>query len=176
MHIPTPFPELQTPRLQLREVQDTDRSMFYALLTNPVVIAHFLAMHLQDEADAQKVINMFRRVYAEGTALRWVICHEGKAIGFIGYHTYIKGHKGTIVYALLPEYWGKGLAAEAITAVIQHGFQQMGLQRIDAEVLPGNTASEKVLLKNGFEYEGLLKKWLQWGGAFYDVNMYGRVK
>lgn len=175
---PAPFPELHTPRLHLREIRDTDRPALFSLLTNAQVTQYFMVIPLQQEPDAQKVVDMFRRVYREQTGLRWVISLEGEeeAIGIIGFHAYTHGHKGSIVYAINPQHWGKGYITEAIQAITQYGFENLGLKRIDAEVLPGNTASEKVLEKNGFQHEGFLRQWLQWGGKCYDVNMYGRVK
>jgi [ribosomal protein S5]-alanine N-acetyltransferase len=173
-----PFPNLHTLRLHLREVQDADRPALFRLLTNPQVTEYFMVIPLQEEADAQKVVDMFRRVYREQTGLRWVISLEGQAeaIGIIGFHTYTRGHKGSIVYAIDTQHWGNGYITEAIQAITQYGFDHLDLKRIDAEVLPGNTASEKVLEKNGFQHEGFLQQWLQWGGKCYDVNMYGRVK
>lgn len=172
----TPFPELHTRRLHLKEIQDADRPALFSLLTNRQVTEYFPVIPLQQEPDAQKVVDMFRRVYREQTGLRWVISLDGEAIGIIGFHTYTQGHKGSIVYAINPQHWGKGYITEAIQAITQYGFENLDLKRIDAEVLPGNTPSEKVLEKNGFKHEGFLQQWLQWGGKYYDVNMYGKVK
>lgn len=172
-----PFPVLYTERLLLREVQDTDRPGLFRLFTRPEVTQYYHVMPLHAEPDAQKIVNMFRKVYMERTGLRWVITAKGgdSIIGIIGFHTIVAGHKGTMVYVLDPAWWGRGLVTEAIAAVIQYGFEQLGLKRIDAEVMPGNTASEKALLKNGFQHEGLLRNWIQWNGEIYDVNMYSRI-
>lgn len=51
------------------------------------------------------------------------------------------------------EYWGKGIATDAVELVVAHAFLEIGLRRITAECEEGNTGMEKALLKNGFQRE-----------------------
>jgi [ribosomal protein S5]-alanine N-acetyltransferase len=50
------------------------------------------------------------------------------------------------------------------------------VKRIEAEVIPGNIASEKVRVKLGFSHEGLLRQWMLWDGKYNDINMYALLK
>ena len=59
-----------------------------------------------------------------------------------------------IGYGLLPEYWGKGYATEAVTAAAAWASCQPGVKRIEAETDPENTASQHVLEKAGFAPTG----------------------
>jgi [ribosomal protein S5]-alanine N-acetyltransferase len=172
------FPVLHTERLSLVEIQQEHRAALYEMFTDKGVVEHYPVIPLNEEADAQKIIDMFGRVFKEGTGLRWVITEKGEdeLIGIIGYNSYTKGHRSTIVYALKQGYWGKGLITEALQAIIKYGFEELGVNRIEAEVLPGNIGSEKALEKLGFTHEGLLRQWMLWGGKHYDVNMYALVK
>jgi ribosomal-protein-alanine N-acetyltransferase len=74
------------------------------------------------------------------------------------------------------EYWGRGIATEAVGAVTQHGFDALGLVRIYAAVFDGNPASVRVLEKNGFEKEGFLRKSAIKAGRVVDQLLYARVR
>ena len=62
-----------------------------------------------------------------------------------------------IGYALLPAYWGQGYAFEATQAVLRHGRETLGIQRIIAIVSPGNTASIRLLQKLGLRFERMIR-------------------
>ncbi len=59
---------------------------------------------------------------------------------------------------LHPVNWNSGLMSEAITAVIDFGFNQIKLHTIEARINPANVASSKILLKHSFIKEDTLKK------------------
>jgi len=88
-----------------------------------------------------------------------------------------KDHKrAEIAYWLGVPYWGKGYATDAIKKAIDFGFNSIGLNRIWATVMKKNIASNKVLIKNGFNHEGTFSKHdLKWGN-FEDVLYYGLLK
>lgn len=78
-----------------------------------------------------------------------------------------------IGYVLGREHWRQGYAFEALQAVCEHAFRQLGMRRIEAEVNPANTASNALLQRLGFVREGLLRqRWVGRGGA-YDTHIYG---
>lgn len=62
-----------------------------------------------------------------------------------------------IFYGLASEYWGQGLGTEAVNAMLNYGFNTIGLKRIIAVVSPHNIASKKVIEKTGMKFEKLLK-------------------
>lgn len=62
-----------------------------------------------------------------------------------------------IFYGLSSEWWGQGLATEAAMAMLQYGFDSIGLKRIIAVVKPDNIASRKVIEKMGMKFEKVLK-------------------
>lgn len=173
-----PFPLLHTQSLDLIEIQPSHQHDLFHLLTHPQVTEFFLTVPLKEPEDTQRVVTMLRQRYLDGTGIRWGIALKGQPslIGIIGFHSFTKEHRGTLVYALNPQYWGKGLITGAIAAVIQYGFRELELNRIDAEVMPGNTASGRALKKNGFQEEGLLREWIHWNGKFYDVHMYALLR
>ncbi|MFY0256328.1 GNAT family N-acetyltransferase [Chitinophaga sp. 30R24] len=176
--LPDKFPVLPTQRLQLIEIKHTHQPDLFYLLTDKRVTAYFPVVPLGEVAEVRKVVDLFRQRFKDKQGIRWGIALKGsqELIGMIGFNNIIPEHKATMVYALVQEYWGKGFISEALTAVVDFGFNDLGLVRVDAEVLPGNQASQKVLEKNGFLHEGLLQQWMWWDGKAFDIHMYARSR
>jgi ribosomal-protein-alanine N-acetyltransferase len=64
---------------------------------------------------------------------------------------------------------------EALGVVVPCGHRVFRLNRIEAWTLPGNIASERVLEKTGFQYEGTLRQRGWFKGTFHDCRMFGRL-
>lgn len=77
--------------------------------------------------------------------LRLAIEVEGSAVGHVGFT-----ETGEIGFWLGSEWWGHGIATEAVRAACALAFEQFGWDRITARVAPGNDASRRVLEKAGF--------------------------
>jgi len=80
-----------------------------------------------------------------------------------------------IGYELDPAFWGRGFMTEAVRAVVACGHQQFKLNRIEAWTLPGNPASDRVLEKSGFRYEGTARQRAYFKGSFHDFRMFARI-
>ena len=65
--------------------------------------------------------------------------------------------------------------SEAVSATVACGHEIFGLNRIEAWTLPGNSASDRVLEKSGFRYEGTLRQKAWFKGAYHDFRMFGRL-
>lgn len=65
--------------------------------------------------------------------------------------------------------------SEAVGAVARCGFDTFSLNRIEAWTLPGNGASDRVLEKAGFRYEGTLRQKARFKNAFQDLRMFSRL-
>jgi ribosomal-protein-alanine N-acetyltransferase len=102
---------------------------------------------------------------------------DNKLIGTIGYHIIDKdNHRAEIGYMLHPLQWNKGLMSEAIQAVVDYGFNELGLHSIEARINPANEASSKILQKYGFIKEGYFKENYFFEGRFYDSEIYSLLK
>lgn len=55
------------------------------------------------------------------------------------------------------DYWGKGVATEVVTALVQYAFEHLNISNISAEVEEGNIPMMKVLEKTGFKQDGLFQ-------------------
>lgn len=106
------------------------------------------------------------------------ICLGEKVIGSITLDNGKGAHscKAELGYVISRKYWGNGCATQAIKLAIETGFKDLEVERIEAFVDPGNIGSQRVLEKNGFTKEGLLKKCVVQKGVVKDRFLYSFLK
>ncbi|GAE05308.1 acetyltransferase, GNAT family [Paenibacillus sp. JCM 10914] len=98
-------------------------------------------------------------------------------IGTIGFNAWSPKHKrAEIGYELHPSYWHQGYAREAASAVIAHGFEELGLTRIGAIVFLENESSHALLTTLGFTSEGVLRQYMVQNGVSFDTRVYSLLK
>lgn len=91
------------------------------------------------------------------------IWFEGQMVGSIGFHYWDKANrKDTIGYWLAEEFQGKGIVTDAVRALINYGFKEMNLNRIEILCAVENEKSRAIPAKLGFTYEGVVRdnSWL----------------
>ena len=94
-------------------------------------------------------------------------------IGAIGLEINKEDHNAELGYWLGREFWNQGYCTEAAIAMIEFGFESLGLRRIVSEHMARNPASGKVMEKAGMTREGLRRKHVRKWGVFEDVVVYG---
>jgi [ribosomal protein S5]-alanine N-acetyltransferase len=99
---------------------------------------------------------------------------HNKSIGECGFHTWNKIHqKAELFYKLYDDaYKQKGFMTESLTHVIDFGFHQLMLHRIEAKIAPSNIPSLKLLQNNGFKKEGTLREDYIVNGKNEDSDCY----
>jgi len=96
-------------------------------------------------------------------------------IGVIAFSDLIEGHSAEIAYWLGKPFWGRGIMTAAVGVACQFAIKRWNLVRISASIFDGNLGSMKVLEKNGFEFEGLLRGYYSKDGRFIDARLYALV-
>ena len=81
-----------------------------------------------------------------------------------------------IGYYLLQEVYSKGIMTEAVGQICEIAFEKLDIIRITGQVYEPNIASKKVLEKNGFILEGIMKKAVIKNDNIYDLCIYGKVR
>lgn len=79
-------------------------------------------------------------------------------------------------YLLLPDMWSKGIMSEAVRRICEIAFKELDIVRITGQVYEPNAASRRILEKNGFELEGILKKAVFKEGKIWNLCVYGKRK
>lgn len=148
----------ETARLRMRAMVVDDAEAFFALNSHPDVMRHTGEPPLTSVEQARAAIADYPDFDTVGYG-RWccVLKDTDRLIGFCGLKYLDDLEEVDVGYRLLPEYWGKGLATEACAATLTYGFDEVGLSRIIALVLPENPASIRVLEKVGMTREGPLE-------------------
>lgn len=172
------FPQLETDRLHLIEIQDCHLNDLFRLFSDDNVTRFYNLHTYTDPSDGKKFIDWYKTRYKQGLGIRWGIALKGQnnIIGTIGFNNYTKNHRANIGYDLQTKHWNHGYITEALTAIISYGFDTLQINRIEAEVMIGNTVSEKVLEKLNFTKEGILRDWMLWNDCHYNITMYSLLK
>ena len=172
------FPILHTKRLDLVEINQEHLGDIFTIFGDERVTRFYNIVTLVEEHEAQKLIDWFQNRFTENAGIRWGISLKGESniIGTIGFNNFIRNHRANIGFDIRAEFWNQGFISEALEAVMAFGFETLAINRIEAEVMQGNIASEKVLSKAGFKKEGILREWMYWNGQHYDMTMFSLLQ
>ncbi|WP_342511982.1 GNAT family protein [Sporosarcina sp. FSL K6-1522] len=173
------FPIIETTRLILREVTAADANDMLCYLSDKDVVKPMGLEPFQTVKEVWDEIRWYKSIYDEGTGIRWGITlkNSGKVIGSCGFLNRLRKHyRAEVGYELSKAYWGKGIANEALEAVVKYGYQHFQLERVEALIEPANLASQKLVEKQGFKREGLLRHYEFTCGKFDDLYMYALIK
>lgn len=179
MNLPNVFPVLHTHRFILRKIEITDSEEVFNYFSKDEVTQYYDLESFTNKSQAVEVINRWASRFEQNEGIRWGIEDKetNKIIGSCGYHNWDKGHfKAEIGFEVTPVYWRKGVMTEVIKPIIQYGFEQMELFRIEAFYDPENIASKSCLEKAGFIFEGILRKSAFEKGKFCDAAVCSILK
>lgn len=174
------FPTLETERLLLREIVHADAPALFAVHGDPVAMKWFGADPLLDEAAALKLVDVFagwRSMANPGTRWGIQVKEQSSIIGTCGLFAWHRAwRKCTLGYELNPNSQGRGYMQEALRACLTWGFDQMELNRVEAQVHPDNATSVRSLERLGFKQEGLLRQLGFWRGQYHDMHQYSLLR
>ena len=173
------MPDLVTPRLRLRRLTMGDAADVYRYSRDPEVAKHVLWEAHRSIGDSRAYLRYMLRRYRSREPASWGIelRSTGRIIGTIGFMWIQQDNAAAEVgYSLAREYWNLGLMTEALRAVIQHGFDDMGLNRIEAQHETTNPASGAVMRKCHMQKEGTLRSRLFNKGRYVDVDLYAILR
>jgi ribosomal-protein-alanine N-acetyltransferase len=174
-HLPT----LNTSRLVLRWIRTEDVDDFYDVYSNPQVMRYWSTPPLADKEAALKLINEIQADVERQDIMKWGIALStgDKLIGSVTlFHLDFTNRRAEIGYAQGRPYWGQGYMQEALTAVLNHAFNELNLHRIEADVDPRNVASVRTLERLAFQREGFLRERWQVNGEIQDAFLYGLLR
>lgn len=146
------MPVLETERLVLRKIELDD--------FKDIVAWGEVASGQSAEAEARKFLDYCVGEYRAGGAGPWGMQWKetGAIVGNCGFpHIIFPELCGEMNYYVAPQHRGKGLAVEALEALLKFGFREIGLTRIQGRCEPDNFASERVMQKLGMKFEGFIE-------------------
>lgn len=174
------IPILESRRLRLRKLNNSDAQTMFNYWTDPQVIQYMNMPSFTFEEDVCKLINLLNVLSESEENLRWGIeLKETKQlIGSCGFNEWelAGAYRGEIGYDLGRAYWGNGYMTEALRLILSYGFGTMGLNRVEALVHPHNKSSQKLLHGVGLTQEGLLREYQKTERGYVDLLMYSLLK
>ena len=145
----TALPNLTTRRLILRLQEEADAPALFAMLSDGRAMQFWNRPAIARLAVVEEMVREQQAAMAAGLCCYWTLMEAGVAIGSVDL-SLIGGGSAELGFLLRPDCWGRGLASEAVAAVIAHGFGGLRLTRLAAAVQSANRAAARVLEKNGF--------------------------
>lgn len=177
----TQFPLLHSSSLLLKKIEASHVEELFAIYDNTKVFEFCGIIPKHNYQTVQKMIEHFERDFKKKSRIKWGIFEASQSEKLVGIIEAMdfnqKVNMVTIGYYLAEDFWGKGIATKAVEMVVNYLLEGVQVNRIQAEVMPLNGPSKKVLLKNGFIKEGLLRQATLWSGkGVVDLEIYGLLK
>lgn len=173
------FPILTTERLILREITGADAAAIMTIRGDYEVTKYNSGIAYTQIDQARRLIDRMTEGYQQQAEIRWGITLKTnpEVIGMCGYNYWsIVDHRGSIGFDLARSAWGQGIMPEALHAVLRFGFEQMQLNRIEADCSLANNNSQRVLQKLGFYQEGHQHEQYFENGAYHDLLLFALLK
>ena len=162
--------------LRAKTLEDTED--FFNYYSDPEVNKYIVSDIPSNLQEARQEISYWMNVYKNGDGIYFAIARKdnNRLIGSIGLSSFNRFHNRIEAsYDLAKEYWNKGITTKALKEVIRYGFDNMGINRIEAFAMRANKASRAVLEKCGFNLEGELKQHRRHRGVYVDMGIFSIV-
>jgi len=170
---------LKTARLTLRFIEIDDTEALFRIFSDREALRYWSTGPWLHPAQARDNVEQTLKGYLEGETLRFgiVLSATEELIGTATlYHFDRKNHRCDIGYMLARSQWGHGYMPEALDALIEYGFRKLELHRIEADIHPDNTASQRILERLHFRREGHLRQRWFVHGEISDSIIYGLLR
>lgn len=171
---------LTTERLILRRFTIKDADNVYNNWASDSEISKYMRWeHHKNIGETESKIKDWLSRYKNNNFYQWAITFKNsdEPIGAIGLFVVNESDMcGDFGYSISRNYWGKGVATEALKGVLKIAFEMVGFNRIESYHSVNNPASGKVMLKAGMKLEGLARQKYKSNVGFEDCNIYSILK
>jgi len=130
----------------------------------------------QSPADTESFLQFAINQYQSGQGPQYAIFSESALCGVCGFHPFdLSNRSGSLGYWLGASYGGKGIMVRAVQALVEQGFREYGLNRIEIACATGNTRSRAIPERLGFELEGVFREREYVNGRYLDQAIYSML-
>jgi ribosomal-protein-alanine N-acetyltransferase len=175
----TQLPTFMTDRLRIRPLEEADAEAIFTFKGDPNVTERYGQEPHQSLDETRQWIENRLVGYQKHDSMFWVFTFkdDSTAIGSCCFWNFDHdSHSAELGYELHPAQWHKGMMTEALRPVMDYGFDEMELHRIEACPMSDNTPSRDLLLKLGFKYEGNHRQRHLFRGRFLDLLYYSILR
>jgi len=168
---------MQKSKLSLNTAKEEDAQFIYKMMQDKEYQKHYLERLIFKSAEeAQKDIKQSMRDAKRRLRYYFVVMNGKEKIGILDIYKISKlDQKASIGYGIKKEYWGKGIGSEVCKIGLDFMKNKLKLHSAEATADPNNTASQKVLEKNGFKKIATVKDYYFDRGKFIDRDLYWKV-
>ncbi len=173
------FPILETKRSILRPITFSDLDDIASYCSIPEVSQYTVWDVHKSIEDTKEFIQFVINRYESQKVGPWGIelKETGRIIGSCSFVSWDnKNRRAELGYVLSNRYWNQGIMTEVINRVVEFGFKNLELVRIEARCLPENSGSSRVMEKTGMKFEGVLRKHIWAKNDFQDLKLYSIVR
>ena len=172
---------IETERLILRRFTMEDAEAMYRNWASDDEVTKHLTWPTHTSVEISKmVLTDWTSHYPEPDFYNWAIVlkeNGPEPIGNISTaHVKESTLCATMGYCMSRAHWGKGIMTEALTAVIDFFFDEVGFNRIDADHAVDNPASGRVMEKSGMRYEGTHRQAVRTNCGIVDIKKWAILK
>ena len=179
MIIPSAIPVIETSRIKLRLLSVEDTDFIHEIYKDLKVAKYDDFEPINSREEAYRIISDYAEEFSKKSQIRWGIeqKHSQNMVGTCGLYDFDEdNNKCTIGYDLIPSRWNKGIMTNVVKAVTEFAYNKMDMHRIEAFITPGNDASIRVLKKNGYKEEGILREMEYFKGKYQDGIVVAIIK
>jgi ribosomal-protein-alanine N-acetyltransferase len=173
-------PTIKTERLILRPYSLQDASELQKLIGDRDVVSTMTNVpHPYEDGMAEEWIGGRQESFEKGKTVDFAIIHrqEGLLIGGVSLNDIDQqSEHAEIGYWIGKPYWRNGYGTEAARAIVNYGFEALGLNRINGRHFRRNPASGRILQKIGMKHEGCQRQAFKKWDKFEDWELYGILK
>ena len=166
---------LETPRLTLRRLRESDLSEYHLLCGSTAVCRYMLFVPHGSLDESRESLNRVLSFYEAPDFYRWAIARkeDDRLIGVISLLRFDETQSScSFAYMLRPDCWNQGFGTESLKAVFRFAFGEMGIDRITADHMAANPASGAVMRKAGMTRTGILPGQYRKDGETHDAVCY----
>jgi len=170
---------LTTERVNLRKLVQSDTTALFGMFSHPEVMRYWSRPAMTEMTQAEALFQQVQTDYETGSSLAMAIERRSDNI-FVGnctlHHFHDASRRAEIGYALARPFWGQGYMHEALQSLVTYAFEQLDLNRLEADIDPRNASSARSLDRLGFRKEGHLReRWIV-NGEVSDTGYYGLLR
>ena len=175
---PSKQPTFDTKRLRLRPFRPGDLEAMHALYGDADNLRYWSTPASPDLAATRRAMR-WHLPYRPRHYVIWAVeeSKNRKVIGMINYHRRdLREKRVDVGWLMLPQRQGKGYMTEAGRALLRHLFDDLGVHKVEALILPANKPSAALARRLGFRLEGgpIRDRWSV-NGKWHSVMLYGLI-
>jgi ribosomal-protein-alanine N-acetyltransferase len=175
------FPYIETGELTLRKIVGSDLDALFEIYNNEKLFQYSPVIYKKNKETVANMIGHFERDFNKRKVIFLGISLNAeldRIVGVAELFDYSQDVNSiTIGYRLNDRYWNKGIATKTVKAMTDYLFDDIEINRIQAYVMPENIRSQKVLLRNGYIKEGLIRQGYIWKGhGVVDLELFSLLK